>query len=401
MTQNPSSSDIRDLSVKYLLDVYPRKLMDIVMHSGKGAYVTDLDGKQYLDFAGANGVNILGYTHPAVLSAAQDQIAQIIQSGNYFYNAPQALLAEKLCTLSKLDKVFFSNSGAESVEAAIKIARRFGSKVKKGASTLICFKSAWHGRTIGTISATGSEKMQQGFGPLLPGFTIVPDWDLDAIKNACDDSVVGVMCEPVIGHGGLLPAPAGFLKELRALCDSKNLLLILDEVQTGLGRTGTFFNFEQHGIQPDILCLAKGLGSGFPIGATLASDACAQYMDVGSHGSATGGNPLCTAVALRVVETISEPAFLEEIRKKSIFLSGQLQQLKDRIPESVSGVRSAGLLAAIDIETNTEEALKVFARNGLLVTRVSDRCIRMLPPLTISEGEILEGVGVIRNSFPS
>lgn len=381
----------------FFLDIYPRNLMPIVIDRGEGCRIFDVEGRSYLDFAGANGVNALGVSHPEILKVAHGQIGKIVQTGNYFYNEPQFSLAEKLVTLSGLSKVFFSNSGAEAVETAIKIARRFGNSFSKKRNTILCFQDAWHGRTLGTISATDNKTMQQGFEPLLPGFKCIKPFSMNAVKEAFDDSVIAILCEPIIGHGGIALPPSDFFVDLRAFCDEKGLLLILDEVQTGIGRTGTFFFFEQLGIKPDIVALAKGLGNGFPIGATICTEETAKFMDVGSHGSATGGNALSCAVANKVCEIVSDKDFLRNVKKLSFYFMNKLNALQKSHPQKILAVRGHGLLAAMDIKASAPETLTKLSEAGLLVTRVGPNTLRFLPPLIISESEIDEGMEILES----
>lgn len=391
-----SNSSLIKAYSNLLLDVYPRDLMPLVFARGEGCRLFDVEGNAFLDFAGANGVNSLGISHPKILEVAHDQIDKIVQTGNYFYNEPQFKLAEKLTKLSGLSKVFFSNSGAEALETAIKIARRFGNSQTQKRSTILCFQDAWHGRTLGTISATDNQQMQKGFEPLLPGFKCIKPFSMDSVKDAVDESVVGIMCEPIIGHGGISLPPKDFFKELRKFCDDKGLLLILDEVQTGVGRTGTFFYFEQLGILPDIVTLAKGLGCGFPIGATICTDEVAKFMDVGSHGSATGGNALSCAVANNVVEIVSDKEFLKTVNKISTYFLNKLKELQKSNPDKITAVRGHGLLAAMDIKASAPEALTKLSKSGLLVTRVGPNTLRFLPPLIITESEIDEGMKILK-----
>lgn len=373
----------------HLLPVYPYELFNLTIDHGVGAFLFDSKGNRYVDCNTGNGANVLGVAHSRIIEAVTRQIKKISHTGNYFYNDETIKLAKTLADISGLEKVFFSNSGAESVEAAIKAARKYGSA--RGKFEIIVLKDAWHGRTLGTISASGNEKLHTGYAPLLEGFKVVPNYDLLSIKNAVNEKTVAVLIEPILGHGGVVIPETGFFKSLREFCTENKLLLILDEVQTGVGRTGDFFRFQSEGIVPDIVTLGKGLGGGLPIGATIFSKEVSQCMSVGDHGATTGGNPLSTAVASVVID--------EVISQKKLFTENSLKfkNMLDEVTRKSSfytNPRGIGHLWAVDVGENSEQVLQRLKDKGVLATRVNSSCIRFLPSYVFCDDalEILRGV---------
>lgn len=356
----------------------------MIISHGNGAFIYDSHGKRYVDCNTGNGANILGIAHPKIIAQCTEQLKKISHTGNYFYHEEVIQLAATLSNISGLEKVFFSNSGAESVEAAIKAARKFGSD--SGRYEIIVLKDAWHGRTLGTISATGNEKLQAGYSPLLTGFKVVPNYDLESIKDAITDKTVGVLIEPLLGHGGVVIPRQGFLKSLRTLCDENKLLLIFDEIQTGVGRTGKFFRFQDESVKPDVITLGKGLGGGLPIGATIFSKEVSSCMSVGDHGTTTGGNPL-SVIAARVVvnEVIEKKSFFAE--RADAFKAALFEALQST--KVFSNPRGLGFLWAVDVERNSEAVLKKLKESGILATRVNESCIRFLPSYVVCD-EALE-----------
>lgn len=379
------------MAISPLMPVYPR--CDVAPVRGEGAYLYDADGRKWLDFASGIAVNLLGHGHPHLTQAIQQQAAKLMHTSNLYGSPQQMSVAERLVALTFADTVFFTNSGAEAVECAIKTARSYhyaGGHPEK--FRLITFSNAFHGRTFATISATDQEKLRKGFEPLPDWFKVVPFNDLDAVKAAMDPSVGGFLVEPVQGEGGIRPASSEFLQGLRALADEHDLMLVLDEVQCGAGRSGTLFAHEQYGVTPDIMAAAKGIGGGFPVGACLATEKAARGMVFGTHGSTYGGNPLAMAAVNAVLDIVAEPAFLEQVQKTSGRLRSALQQM---IPnhDLFHEVRGLGLLLGLKLNGDSR-AFVAHARShhGLLTVAAGDNVVRILPPLNIGEEHIRECV---------
>jgi acetylornithine/N-succinyldiaminopimelate aminotransferase len=373
-----------------LMPVYPRCGVRPVR--GEGVYLIGERGERYLDFASGIAVNLLGHGHPHLTRAIQDQAATLMHVSN-LYGSPQGeALAQRLVDNSFADTVFFTNSGAEAVECAIKTARRYhfaGGNPPK--TTLITFKNAFHGRTIGTISATDQEKLRSGFDPLLPGFKVVAFDDLDAAIGAIDDQTAGFLLEPVQGEGGIRPASQAFMQGLRRICDEEDLMLVLDEVQCGVARTGTLYAYEQYGIEPDILASAKGIGGGFPMGACLATEKAARGMVVGTHGSTYGGNPLAMAAGSAVLDVVLEPGFLEHVRAMGDRLRQALEQMIPNHDHLFEGVRGMGLMLGVKLKSDSRAFVAHLRdHHGLLTVAAGDNVVRILPPLTIDESHIAE-----------
>lgn len=379
-------TDWVDEEHRYLFQNYGRQ--PLVIERGAGTRVWDTDGNEYLDFVGGLAVHALGHSHPAVTEAVAKQAATLVHTSNLYYTTPMIELAKLLVENSCFDRVFFCNSGAEANEAAIKLARRWGHDTRGGAYEIISFNDGFHGRTLGALAATGTARYREPFEPLATGFVHV-DWnDFDAVKRATTEKTVAVMLEPIQGEGGVnMPAP-GFLRDLRAWCTENNLLLILDEVQTGIGRTGTLWAHEQEGIEPDIMTLAKALGSGLPIGALLARDELAGHLVKGDHGTTFGANPLATAAGLATMRYILENDVVARGARASEHLVSRLRSLEDRLPV-VTEVRGRGMLLAVglsrDISADVVEACR---QRGLLVNNVRPNAVRLMPPLTTSDDEI-------------
>ena len=380
------------MTITPLMPVYPRCGVRPVR--GEGAYLYGEHGEQYLDFASGIAVNLLGHGHPHLTKAIQDQAATLIHVSN-LYGSPQGeAFAQRLVDNTFADTVFFGNSGAEAVECAIKTCRRYhfvdGHPERH---TIITFGNAFHGRTLGTISATDQEKLRNGFEPLLPGFTVVPFNDLEAARAAVDANTAGFLVEPVQGESGIRPATEEFLRGLREICEEKGLLLILDEVQAGVARTGKLYAHEHYGITPDIMASAKGIGGGFPFGACLATERAAKGMVVGTHGSTWGGNPLAMAAGQAVFDVILEPGFLENVTEKGARLRSSLEQLIPNHDDLFESVRGIGLMLGLRM---TEESRPFVAHardnHGLLTVAAGDNVIRILPPLNIEDSHISECV---------
>ncbi|MBB6123764.1 aspartate aminotransferase family protein [Sphingobium subterraneum] len=377
-------------SITPLMPVYPR--CDVRPVRGEGCYLFGERGERYLDFASGIAVNALGHGDARLVKAIADQAATLMHVSN-LYGSPQGeKLAQTIVDTTFADTVFFTNSGAEAVECAIKTARRYHyANGEAHRHKIITFANAFHGRTLGTISATNQPKMRDGFEPLLPGFEVLAFNDLAAAEAAIDENTAGFMLEPVQGEGGILPATQEFLQGIRALCDAHGLLLILDEVQCGVGRTGTLFAHEQYGVTPDIMAVAKGIGAGFPLGACLATEEAAKGMVAGTHGSTYGGNPLAMAVGSTVWGIISEPAFLEHVRAMGERLRGALEQMIPNHDALFESVRGMGLMLGIKLKSDSRGFVAHLRdRHGLLTVAAGDNVVRILPPLVINESHIAE-----------
>lgn len=371
---------------KYLFQNYGRQ--PVVVERGEGTRVWDADGKEYLDFVGGLAVNALGHAHPVVADALADQARRLIHTSNLFYTEPMIQLAKLLVENSCLDRVFFCNSGTEAIEAGIKLARRWGHDAKDGAFEIICMNDGFHGRSSGALAATGTPRYREPFGPSLPGFTHVPWNDLAAVKAATSGRTVAVLMEPIQGEGGVnMPAP-GYLKGIREWCTQNNLLLIFDEIQTGIGRTGTLWAHEQEGVEPDIMCLAKGLAGGVPIGAMLATEAIAAHLVPGDHGTTFGANPLATAAGLATMRYIIEHDVTAQGARGSERLMGRLRSMEDRVP-LVTEVRGRGMLLAVGLSRDcSADVVAACRERGLLANNVRPNAVRFMPPLNVTDDEI-------------
>ncbi len=388
-----NSSDWIARGDKHVMATYGR--YPLVADRGEGCRLWDVDGKSYLDFLAGVAVNNLGHCHPKVVAALQEQAGRLLHCSNYYHIPNQIELAELLCAHSFGDRVFFCNSGAEANEAAMKLVRK-RSRAKKGES---CFEvitalASFHGRTIGTISATGQERIRDGFTPVVPGFRYVPFGDIEAMRAAAGPSVCAVMLEPVQGEGGVNVPPPGYLKAVRELCDELGLLLVFDEVQVGCGRTGSLFAYEQEGVAPDILTLAKALAGGPPIGAMVTTEELAAHLGPGTHGSTFGGNPLMTAAALAAMRTMLEDGVLDNCRAMGDYLRSRLEALRDRYP-FIASVRGRGLILGMELTIDGGEIVKEALRRGLLINVTAGKVLRFVPPLIVTKEEIDEAMGIL------
>ena len=379
------------MAITPLMPVYPRSPVRPVR--GEGAYLWGEGGEKYLDFASGIAVNLLGHGHPHVTKAVQDQAATLVHVSN-LYGSPQGeAFAQRLVELTFADTVFFTNSGAEAVECAIKTARRYHhAQGNPHKHELISFSNAFHGRTLGTISATNQEKMRDGFEPLLPGFTVVEFDNLEAAKAAMGPHTAGFLVEPVQGEGGIRPASTAFLRGLRALCDERDLMLVLDEVQCGVARTGTLYAHEQYGITPDIMATAKGIGGGFPLGACLATEKAAAGMVIGTHGSTYGGNPLAMAAGQAVFDVVADEEFLAQVRATGERLRSALEQMIPNHDALFDSVRGLGLMLGIKMKVDSRDFVLHLRTRGILTVAAGDNVVRVLPPLNIEEHHIREFV---------
>ena len=391
------TGELRLSAEQYLMDTYTRQPISIVR--GRGAKVYDLEGREYVDFVAGIAVNLLGHGHPDLVSAIQKQARQLIHTSNLYFTEPQVQLAKLLVEHSFAQKVFFCNSGAEANEAAIKLARKY-SFDKYGANRydIITMKNSFHGRTMATLTATGQDKVQKGFAPLMPGFSYVAFNDLTDVERAMTPKTAAVMLEPIQAEGGVYVADRGYLQGLRELCRERDVLLILDEVQTGMGRTGTLFCYEQFGMQPDIMTLAKGLGGGVPIGACLATDVVARAFSPGTHASTFGGNPLACAAGLAVLRVLLHGKILEKSRRAGESLAKGLAVLKEK-HRVVKDVRGLGLLQAIELDIDGRTVVADCLARGILINCTGDHVLRFVPPLVITEPEIARLLNALTQSF--
>ena len=387
-----TSQEIIDLNNQYLCSTYAR--FPVAFVRGEGCRLWDAEGKSYLDFFASLAVMNLGQCHPAVVKAVQEQVATLTHISNLHYIIPQARLAELLCTHSFADKVFFCNSGAEANEASIKLARKHGVDKRGGRYEILSTLGSFHGRTMATIAATGQEKVRQGFGPVLDGFRYVPFGDLAAMEAAISDKTVAILVEPIQGEGGVVVPPDGYLKGLRALCDRNRLLLILDEVQVGMGRTGKLFAYEHEGVTPDIMPLAKALGGGVPIGAMLAKAEVAESLSLGSHGSTFGGNAIACASGIAVVETLLHDGVLDNCAEMGAYFLSKLHALKEKF-SFITEVRGKGLILGAELDREGGKISDACLTEGVMINCAAGKVLRFLPPLIITKDEIDEGLDIL------
>ena len=378
-----------------ILNTYARK--KISFKKGKGCYLYADDGKKYLDFVQGIAVNSLGHCHSHLIKTINKQSKKLWHVSNAFTILEQEKLAQRLCKHTFADAVAFQNSGTEATELAIKLARKyFYSQGKKNKSRVITFQGAFHGRTLAALFAANNPKHIEGFGPKVNGFDQVPFADHEALKKAVTDDTAAIMVEPIFGEGGVKVVPDYCIKGIRELCDEKDVLLILDEVQCGVGRTGKFFAFEHTGVIPDIVPIAKGIGSGFPIGACLMTKKVASCMTPGSHGSTFGGNPLAMSVGNAVLDIIFKKGFLKNVQKISKYFHKELHKLQSEYPKVVKEVRGAGLLVGLEISKDQTEFIKKLSDNKLLTVKASENVVRLLPPLTVKKQNIDEAVIILK-----
>ncbi|WP_129124688.1 acetylornithine transaminase [Geomonas oryzae] len=374
---------------KYIMKTYGR--YPLVPVKGEGCYLWDADGKRYLDFLAGVAVNNLGHCHPKVTAALAKQAAELIHCSNYYNIPTQIELAELLCNLSFANKAFFCNSGAEANEAAIKLARKY-SREKYGVDRyeIITAISSFHGRTMATVSATGQEKVQKFFDPLLHGFRHIPFNDAQALREAIGPCTCAVMLEPIQGEGGVVVPDAAYFQEVRKICDENNLILIFDEVQVGMGRTGKMFAHEHFGITPDIMTLAKALAGGAPIGAMIATDRLAESFTPGTHGSTFGGNPLVTAAAVATIRAIQEEGILNHTEEMGEYLMGELEALHKKFPSLIKDVRGIGLMIGVELAIPGGDIVKTALSRGLLLNCAQEKVLRFVPPLIVGKKEVDE-----------
>ncbi|MEP2531348.1 aspartate aminotransferase family protein [Shimia sp.] len=374
-----------------VLPTYSRAPLTFV--KGEGSWMIEADGRRFLDLGAGIAVNVLGHANPVLVDALTTQAGKLWHVSNLYNIEQQQGLADKLVAATFADTAFFTNSGTEACELAVKMVRKYWYEKEQPERTeIIAFEGAFHGRSSAGIAAAGSEKMTKGFGPLLPGFAQVPWGDLDAVSASITDQTAAVIVEPVQGEGGIRPMEDATLKDLRTICDDAGILLILDEVQCGMGRTGRLFAHEWAGIAPDVMMVAKGIGGGFPLGAVLANEKAASGMIAGTHGSTYGGNPLACAVGCAVVDTVADPAFLEEVNRKAGLLRQKLEGLVAAYPDVFETVRGAGLMLGLKCKPACTDVVSAGYDNEVITVPAADNVVRLLPPLNIEDDDISEAV---------
>ena len=387
-----TNAEIIALNERYQFPVYARAPMALVR--GAGCRVWDADGKEYLDFFASTVVSALGHAHPGVTRAIVEQANKILHVSNLHHSEPQAILAELLCTHSFADRVFLCNSGAEANEAAIKLARKFGAEHGDGRFEILSALGSFHGRTIATITATGQEKVRRGFQPLPEGFRYCPYNDVDALEAALTARTIAVLLEPLQGEGGIVVPQPDYLRRVREICDRRGLLLMFDEVQTGMGRLGTLFAYEQSGITPDIMTLAKGLGTGVPIGAMLATERVAVSFNAGAHGSTFGGNALTCAVGVAVMRALLDDGLLENCRTQGDYLRARLRALQAS-GSRIRDVRGTGLLVGAELDGPGAAVVEACRVGGLLINCTAEKVLRFTPPLLVTRGEVDQAIAIL------
>ena len=388
---------IAEIERRTLLQTYNR--YPVAFEKGKGVFLYDFEGKKYLDFVSGLGVNALGHAHPRIVKTIRDQAAKLIHISNLYYHEYQGRLAEKLTSLSGMDRVFFSNSGTEAIEGSIKLARlashRIGGPEK---SRLIGLEGSYHGRTFGAMSLTGQDKYRKGFEPLLEEVTFVPRNDVEALRAAVNDQTCAIVLEPIFGEGGILECSTEFLQECRALADRFKAALIFDEIQCGLGRTGNIFAFQSFGVKPDIVAIAKPIAAGLPLGAFLAREEFASAITAGQHGTTFGGGPLACRVALEYFAIVEEENLLANVTKVGAYLQNQLQQLVDNYA-AAKEVRGRGFIQGIDLEIPTRPIVEQGLAQGVLFNSTQDTVVRFLPPFLLQEQHVDKGIRILRKAL--
>ncbi len=378
----------------HLLPTYSR--VDLAFERGEGVWLFTAEGKRYLDFTSGVAVNALGHAHPHMVAALVAQAQKLWHTSNLYRIPEGEKLAARLCEASFADFVFFQNSGTEAMECAIKMARKYQSASgKPERNRIVTFEGAFHGRTLAALAATGNKKYLDGFGPAMPGFDQVAFGDIDVVKKAVTAETAAIIIEPVMGEGGVRVVPHTFLRALRKICDDNGLLLIFDEVQTGVGRTGDLFAYQHTGVEPDIMALAKALGGGFPIGACLATTEAGKGMTAGTHGSTFGGNQLAMAAANAVLDVVTAKGFLDKVRQNGLLMKQRLAELKDRHSSVIAEVRGEGLLIGLRMVPPAAEMVDELRNEEMITVAAGDNVVRLLPPLIINEAEIAEAIARI------
>ena len=392
-----TDEQIYEIDARDYLPVFAR--YKIVLDHGEGVYVYDTQGKKYIDFLGGIAVNVLGHDYPALVDAIVSQAKKMIHCSNLYYTETQADAAAKLAARFGDGKVFFGNSGAEANEGAIKLARKYAHTISPEKSEIICAWHSFHGRTLATLTATGQPKYQEGFGPLPEGFSYVDFGDYDALEKMVSEKTCAVMLETIQGEGGVHVPPEDYFKKVRALCDKYGAVLILDEIQSGMGRTGKFFAYEHFGVKPDIVTLAKGLAGGVPIGAFIATEKAAAAFHAGDHGSTFGGNPLACAAANAVLDAMT-PDFLENVEKMGEYFKERLLALQTKLPWFIKEVRGMGLILGMEITKEGRDIVNACLEEGAIINCTSGNVLRFVPPLIVTKSEIDEVVNVLGRVLP-
>ncbi len=389
-----NTEEIRDLYRRFVAPTYAPS---VALAEGRGTVVTDCDGRRYLDFIAGIGVLSVGHCHPRVVAAVREQAGRLMHVSNLYFTEPQARLAQKLVELSFDGKCFFCNSGAEAVETLIKLARRWGNP--RGRYEIISMRNSFHGRTLATLTATGQEKVQKGYDPLPAGFRYAGFNDLESCREAVTEKTAAILVEPVQGEGGVIPARVEFMQGLRQLCDEAGILLLLDEVQCGVGRTGKWFAHQHYGIIPDAMALAKGLGGGFPIGAVVMQREIADTFQPGSHASTFGGNPLACAAALATLGVIEDAGLVHNAARLGDRLHGLLESLAGRYPDLVQEVRGLGLMLALVLKRPAKPLEGLLREKGLLCLATAENALRFLPPLNVSAQEVEQAARIVEQAL--
>jgi len=390
----PTYQEIVELEQKYLLNTYAR--YPVAFDHGKGVYLYAVDGKRYLDFLSGLAVNSLGYSHPRILKAIREQSARLIHLSNLFYNEYQGQLAEKLCRKSGLDRAFFTNSGTEAIEGALKLVRAAGHATSGPNKTMIvALENSFHGRTMGALALTAQPKYRQGFDPMLEGVRFVPRNDVAALQAAMDENVCGIVLEPIQGEGGIYETTPDFLQACRRFADQRQAALVFDEIQCGMGRTGKLFAFEHFGVAPDVVCIAKPMAAGFPMGAFLSKESFAQFITPGRHGTTFGGGPLACRVALEYLAIIEEENLLERVQRVGAYLSQKLQELVEKFAIAKEA-RGVGMIQALQLTVPGKPILAGAMADGLLFNITQDTVLRLLPPFLIEEKHVDSAVRILK-----
>lgn len=386
------TDEIIDLESRFVLGTYPR--FPFVLERGRGMHLYDTEGNAYLDFGSGIAVNALGHADPEIVAACQQQIATLSHISNLYHSAPQAQLAQQLCQHSFADKVFFSNSGAEAIEAALKFARKYGrSRHGEHKTGMVAFSNGFHGRTFGALSITARQKYQAPFKPLLSGVTVAAFNDVAEAEQAIGSDTCAVIVEPLQGEGGLHVATPEFLQSLRQLCDQHDALLIFDEIQCGMGRTGKLWTYQHFNVQPDVMALAKALGGGLPIGATLLTDTVAEIIQPGEHGSTFGGGPVVCQSAMVVLERVSSPEMLAHVESMGAYLQSELKAIKS---DAIKQVRGLGLMIGLELYIEAKPVIEQAYQNGVLLLSAGENVIRIVPPLIVCQADIDQMVAVLK-----
>ena len=388
--------ELKDEEQLYLMHTYGR--FPAALDHGKGATLWDIDGKKYIDLTSGIGVSSLGHDNEALVSALNEQAQKLLHASNLYLTEPMVQVAKELVTSCGMGKIFFSNSGAEANEGMIKLARKYSyDKYGEGRNKIITLKQSFHGRTVTTLKATGQEKFHQYFYPFTEGFDYAAANDIEELKDKADDSVCAVMIELIQGEGGVLPLDKEYVQQAAEFCRAKDILFLIDEVQTGIGRTGSLFCYEQYGVKPDVVSMAKGLGGGVPVGAVMASEICADVLGAGTHGTTFGGNPFCCAAARTVLSVVNKPEFLKEVQRKGEYLKNAILAIGS---DKIKTVRGMGLMLGIVVDKESRTGMvNRLLEKGVLALTAGEETIRLLPPLVISYEEMDSAVAVMKEVF--